>query len=144
MSHVRHMESDVLFAKRSCIIGIDRRSIHRVPIRCVARSERTSRRTGWRTAAPAGPPEPTSAAPAERLQRAVGVEHLDGGAGLRMDVEERLTAQRAVRTLASPAPSRRPLSGLGKGQAAQVVRSLGCLAAGCKERPFVGLQKLNP
>ena len=41
-------------------------------------------------------------------------------------------------------PSRRPFCGLGKGQAAKVVRRLGCLAAGCKECPFVGLQKLNP
>ena len=43
-----------------------------------------------------------------------------------------------------PAPSRCPFSGLGKGQAAQVVRRLGRPAAGCKERPFVGLQKLDP
>jgi len=38
----------------------------------------------------ARPPKPTSAAPAECLQRAVGVEHFDGGAGPRVDVVKRL------------------------------------------------------
>src|SRR4051794_14045665 len=41
-------------------------------------------------------------------------------------------------------PSRGPRRGFGKGQAAKVVGSLGCLAARCKEGPFVGLQELNP
>ena len=41
-------------------------------------------------------------------------------------------------------PSRCPLGGLGKGQATKIVSRLGRLAAGCKERPLVGLQKLNP
>src|ERR1700730_4744619 len=41
-------------------------------------------------------------------------------------------------------PSRRPFHGIGKGQAAQVVRCLGCLAARCKECPLVGLQELDP
>src|SRR6266446_1244648 len=43
-----------------------------------------------------------------------------------------------------PAPSRRDFRGLGKRQAPQVVRSLGCLTARCEECPFVGLQELNP
>src|SRR5258708_2134563 len=47
-------------------------------------------------------------------------------------------------SMAPAVPSRCPFGGLGKGQAAQVVGSLGCPAAGCKECPFVGLQKLNP
>src|SRR5258708_5690577 len=42
------------------------------------------------------------------------------------------------------APSRCPFRGLGKRQAAQVVRSLGCLAARGKECPLVSLQELNP
>jgi hypothetical protein len=46
--------------------------------------------------------------------------------------------------MAPAVPSRCPFGGLGKGQAAQVVGSLGCLAAGREERPLVGLQKLNP
>src|SRR5438132_12167235 len=41
-------------------------------------------------------------------------------------------------------PSRRPFRGLGKGQAAKVVRSFRCLAARCEECAFVGLQELNP
>src|SRR6267142_2613449 len=41
-------------------------------------------------------------------------------------------------------PSRRYFRGLGKRQVAKVVRSLGCLAAGCKEGPLVSLQELNP
>src|SRR5258708_3872613 len=47
-------------------------------------------------------------------------------------------------SMAPAVPSRCPFGGLGKGQAAQVVGSLGCLAAGREERPLVGLQKLNP
>jgi hypothetical protein len=43
-----------------------------------------------------------------------------------------------------PAPSSRFFGGLGKGQPAKVVRSLGSVAARCKERTLVGLQKLNP
>ena len=58
-----------------------RLTIHRVPIRCVARSERASRRTVWREAPTTRPPEPAAAASAERLQRAVGIEHLDADAG---------------------------------------------------------------
>ena len=69
-----------------------RRRSHRVLIPCVARCEWASRRPVWRKPAPARPPKPTSAAFAKRLQRAVGVEHFDGGAGQRVDVEERLTA----------------------------------------------------
>jgi hypothetical protein len=45
---------------------------------------------------------------------------------------------------ARPPASSRDVCGLGKGQTAQVVRSLGCLAARCKECPFIGFQKLNP
>src|SRR5438067_294612 len=41
-------------------------------------------------------------------------------------------------------PSRGPFRGLGKNQTAKVVRGLGCLAAGCKEGPFVGLQEFDP
>ena len=118
MSHIRHMESDVLFAKCSCIASAalrtsiwrgptprapttsgrpasarDRcRCIHRVPICCVARSEWTGRRAGWRKAPPARPPKPAGPAPAERFQRAVGVEHFDAGAGPRVDVVDRLMA----------------------------------------------------
>src|SRR5947208_9202780 len=66
--------------------------LQRVPIRCVARGEWASRRPVWRKPAPARPPKPTSAAFAERLQVAVGVEHFDAGAGPRVDVEERLMA----------------------------------------------------
>jgi hypothetical protein len=44
----------------------------------------------------------------------------------------------------SAVPSRCPFRGSRKSQAAQVVSSLGRLAAGRKECPFVGLQKLNP
>jgi len=66
------------------------RRIHRVPISCVTRSERPSRHVTWRTSTSARPPKPTSAVHAECLQRAVGVEHFDGSAGLQVDVVERL------------------------------------------------------
>src|SRR5205823_14031706 len=46
--------------------------------------------------------------------------------------------------MAPAVPSRGPFARFGEGQAAQVVRSLGCLAAGSKEGPFVGLQELDP
>ena len=46
-----------------------------------------------RKAVPTKPPKPTAAAPAERLQRTVGVEHFDAGAGPRVDVEKRLMAR---------------------------------------------------
>ena len=42
------------------------------------------------------------------------------------------------------APSGRDFRLLGKGQATQIIRGLGCLAARCKECPFVGLQKFDP
>jgi hypothetical protein len=86
MSHARHMESDVLFTKRSCI----ERRLHRVPIRCVARSERPSRRAIRRTAAPPNPPIPTRAAPAETFERSVCVEHFDTSARHWVNVEQRL------------------------------------------------------
>ena len=69
-----------------------RSAIHSVPIRRVARGERTTRRTIRRGAAPTRPPKPTCAASAERLHDAVGVEHFDGDAGLWVNVEERITA----------------------------------------------------
>jgi hypothetical protein len=54
-------------------------------------------------------------------------------------------AARAVRGWMAPAvQSRRPFRRLGKGEATQVIRSLGCLAARCKECPLIRLQKLNP
>jgi hypothetical protein len=61
----------------------------------------------------------------------------------------RLRGARGVRVrwgwVQGPAlPSRCPFRGLGKRQAAQVVRSLGCLAARGKECPLVSLQELNP
>jgi hypothetical protein len=91
---------------------------------------------------PARPPEPTSAASAECHQRDVGVEQLDAGAGLRVDVEKRLKACSLSGVRGTPpVPSRCPVGGLGKGQPAQVVCRLGRLAAGRKECPFVGLQK---
>jgi hypothetical protein len=43
-----------------------------------------------------------------------------------------------------PAPSRRSFRGLGKRQAAQIIRSLGSVATRCKECALVSLQKLNP
>jgi hypothetical protein len=88
MSHPWHMESDVLFVMRSCVDR--RRRSHCVPIRCVARSKRASRRTVRRTATSARPPKPTSAAPAECFQRAVRIEYFDADAGPRVDVKERL------------------------------------------------------
>ena len=86
MSHGWHMESDVLFAKRSCSLRVDRHRVRRVPIRCVACSERPDRRAIRRRAASARPPKPTSAAPAECFQRAVGIEDFDAEAGQREDV----------------------------------------------------------
>ena len=68
------------------------RRIHRVPISRITSRERTGRRTGWRKAAPARPPKITSGAPAERFQRAVGVENFDAGARPRVDVIERVMA----------------------------------------------------
>jgi hypothetical protein len=65
---------------------------HRVPICCVACSKWASRLTVRNEAAPARPPEPTSAAPAKRFQCAVDVEHFDANAGPRVDVEEWLMA----------------------------------------------------
>src|SRR4051794_767310 len=44
----------------------------------------------------------------------------------------------------SAVSSRCPLIGLAKGQAAQIVSSLGGVAAGRKDCPLVSLQKLNP
>jgi pimeloyl-ACP methyl ester carboxylesterase len=73
-----------------CVTDDRRWRYYRVAIRCVARSKRASRRTVRRTATSARPPEPTGAAPTERLQRAVGVEYFDASAGLRVNVEERL------------------------------------------------------
>jgi hypothetical protein len=67
-------------------------AIHSVPIRCVARGERTSRWTLRRKAAPARPPKPTCTATAERLHDAIGVEHFNDDASLWVDVEERITA----------------------------------------------------
>ena len=116
MSHIRHMESDVLFAKCSCIASAalrtsiwrgptprapttsgrpasarDRcRRIHSVAIRCVARSKWASWRAVWRKAAPARPPKPTGTTPAERFQRAVRIKHFDADAGPRVDIVERL------------------------------------------------------
>jgi hypothetical protein len=40
--------------------------------------------------------------------------------------------------------SGRDFRGLGKGQATEIVRGLGCLAARGKECPFVDFQKVNP
>jgi hypothetical protein len=79
MSHAWHMESDVLFAKRSCIktsvraLRDDRRRrFHRVPIGCVARSERSGRRAvPGEQPSLVGPPKPTSASPAEFQVRSV-------------------------------------------------------------------------
>ena len=56
----------------------------------VARGKRASRRTVWREPASTRPPKPTGAASPERLQRAVGIEHLNAGAGPRVDVVKRL------------------------------------------------------
>src|SRR5258708_22443258 len=66
--------------------------MHRMAIRCIGCGKWASRRAVWRKAAPARPPKPTRAVSAERFQRAVGVENLDAGAGLWVDVVERLTA----------------------------------------------------
>ena len=67
-------------------------SPQRVAIRSVARCEWASRRSVWRKPALARPPKPTSTAFAERLKRAVGIEHFDAGASPRVDIEERLMA----------------------------------------------------
>ena len=66
-----------------------------MPIRGIARSEWASRSTVWRKAAPSRPPEPASAASAERFERAIRIEHLEADTGPRVDVVERL----AVRAL---------------------------------------------
>src|ERR1700730_104964 len=63
-----------------------------VPICCIARSKWAGTRAVWREAGPAKPPISTRTAPAERLQRSVGVEHFDAGTDPRVDVEERLMA----------------------------------------------------
>ena len=60
-------------------------------------TQRSSSRTArsappLRKAAPARAPEPTGATSAERLQRAIGPENFDAGAGQRVDVKERLLA----------------------------------------------------
>jgi len=66
------------------------RGVHCVAICCIARGKWTSRPAVWRKPAPTRSPKPTTAASAERFQRAVGVEYFDAGAGPRVDVEERL------------------------------------------------------
>jgi hypothetical protein len=65
-------------------------TIHRVLICCIARGKRTGRRTVRRRATSAWPPKPTSAASPECFQRAVRIEHLNGSAGLRVDLVERV------------------------------------------------------
>src|SRR5207247_7619665 len=62
----------------------------------------------------------------------------------RPSVDERQRAAHVWGWKSPPAPSRCPFRGLGKGQAAQVVRSLRCLTARCKECAFVSFQQLNP
>jgi hypothetical protein len=70
--------SDVGELKLSCV--------QRVAIGSVASSKWASWRTAWREAAPARPVKPTSTVPAERFQRAVGIEHFDAGARLEVNV----------------------------------------------------------
>ena len=56
----------------------------------IARWKRPDARPCRRETPLARPPEPTRSLPAERLERPVGVEHFNAGAGHRVDVEERL------------------------------------------------------
>ena len=55
---------------------------------CPNRGERTCRWTDHPVGPLTRPPKPTSAAPAECLQRAVRIEHLEADAGRRVDVVE--------------------------------------------------------
>jgi hypothetical protein len=66
--------------------------LNSVPVGCVARCEWTGGESVWRKAAPTRLPKPTSAVPAERFKRTVGVEYFDADAGSRVDVKERLTS----------------------------------------------------
>jgi hypothetical protein len=59
------------------------------------------RRTVRSEPAPARPPKPTRADPAERFQSAVGPEHFDADAGRRIDIEDGLVPMAAIHTHAA-------------------------------------------
>jgi hypothetical protein len=75
---------------------------------------------------------------AESFERPIRKKNLDGRARHGMDIEDRTCAD------ADDLGSRCNLRLLSQSQSAQLVRRLGCLAASCKKRLLVSLQKLNP
>jgi hypothetical protein len=80
----RHIRRRIASSRdwRPCIQGVS--------ICCVARRKWPHWLSLRREAAPAKPPEPSLAASAECFKRTVGEEHLNAGARLRVDVEQRL------------------------------------------------------
>ena len=64
------------------------RRIQRISKSRITSRKRAGRRALRRKAAPARPPEPSSAASPERFQRAIGIEHFDAYARPWVDVEQ--------------------------------------------------------
>jgi hypothetical protein len=95
----------------------------------------------WQAAGLASPPAPAGAPRAKGPgEHAVHVEHLDAGAGPRVDGIERLKGGPPL-GVGDHCPCGR---GLGQGQAAQVVGGGLRLAACCEKSAAVGLQETDP
>jgi len=137
---VRTVSALTLLVGRSRAVRAPASPRHRVSVRCVARRERKDRSLDHPVRTRAGVATRTTQRRLCRTWRARPHRTLrywrplpDG-------------CRRAAQTYADNrwTLSGRSLRPLREGQPAQVVRSLGGMAAGCKECPFVGLQKLNP